>query len=96
MFRWALHCQFRQFERNPDFVVGQVLSYSSGEQLLYMEVQYMFTLDRICMGYLCFSEIHKTMTWVSESLTCLYDLLMHTYTHMFTFIYSVRLNGCLF
>ena len=70
--------------------------YSSGDQLLYMEVQYMFTLDRICMGYLCFSEIHKTMTWVSESLTCLYDLLMHAYTHMFTFIYSVRLNGCLF
>ena len=57
MFRWALHCQFRQFERNPDFVVGQVLSYSSGEQLLYMEVQYMFTL--ICVQYLCVSLIHK-------------------------------------
>ena len=27
---------------------------------------------------------------------CLHELLIHAYTHVFVFIYSVRLTGCLF
>ena len=49
----------------------------------------MFTLDLICMQYLCVLVIH-------QSLTSLYDLLMHVYTQVFGCIYSVRLSGCLF
>ena len=74
MFRWALKCWFCQFEKVPNFMVSQVLSHSSGDQLVYLEVQYMFMLDLICMQYLCASMIHQTMTWTTESLTCLHDL----------------------
>ena len=49
----------------------------------------MFTLDLICMQYLCVLVIH-------QSLTSLYDLLMHVYTQVFGCIYSVRLSGCPF
>ena len=56
----------------------------------------MFTLDLICMRYLCISVIHQTMIGTTGSLTCLHDLLMHASTYVFAFIYSVRLNGCLF
>ena len=37
-----------------------VLTSSSCHQLLYVEVQHMFTL--ICMPYLCVSVIHRTVT----------------------------------
>ena len=56
----------------------------------------MFTLDLMCMQYLCVSVIHRTMTRTTGSLTCAHYLLMHAYTHVFAFIYSVRLSGCLF
>ena len=36
------------------------------------------------------------MTKTTGSLTCPHNLLMHAYTHAFAFIYSVKLNGCLF
>ena len=36
------------------------------------------------------------MTWTTGALKCPHNFLMHAYTHMFVFIYSVRLNGCLF
>ena len=55
----------------------------------------MFTLDLICMCYLCFRNPLNYDT-TTESLTSLYDLLMHAYTLVFAFIYSVRLNGVLF
>ena len=83
MCRWALQCRFRQFEKDPNFVVGQALSssYSSCVQLLSIEVQYMFTL--ICMRYPGVSVNHRTMTRTTRSLTCLHDILMHVYTHVF-------------
>ena len=40
-------------------------------------------LTLICMQYLCVSEIHRTMTWTTESLTCPHDLLMPVYAHVF-------------
>ena len=40
MFRLALQCRFRQFEKVPNFMLGQVLSYLTFK----IEVQYMFTL----------------------------------------------------
>ena len=40
--------------------------------------------------------IHQTMAWTTGSLTCVHDLLLHAYTHMFAVIDSVILNGCLF
>ena len=85
IFRWALQCQFRQFEKAPNFLVRQVLSYCSGDQLLYIEVQYMFTLVLICMQYLLVSIIHQTTIQTTGSLTCLHDLLMHAYSHVFAF-----------
>ena len=66
------------------------------DQLLYLGVQYIFTLDLMCMQYLCVSVIHWTMTQTTGSLTCLHDFLMHAYTHVFAFIFSLRLNYCLF
>ena len=76
--------------------VSQALSYFPGDQLLYIEVQYMVTLDLICMQYLCVCVIHQTVTRTTGSLTCLHNLLMRECTHVFDVIYSVRLNGCLF
>ena len=53
-----------------------VLSCSLGYQLLYIEVQCMFTL--ICVQYLCVSLICQTMTWTTGSLRWSFnDLLMH-------------------
>ena len=98
MFCWVLLCWFHQFEKVPNFVVGQALSclILQAANFFYQEVQHMFTLDLMCMRYLCVSVIHWIMTRAIGSLMCLHDLLMHVYTHVFTFIYSVRLNGCLF
>ena len=56
----------------------------------------MSTLDLLYMQYLGVSVIHQTMTQTSGCLTCLHNLLMHAYAHVFAFIYSVKLNGCLF
>ena len=95
MFHWALQRWLRQFEKVLNFSVSQVLSYSSGNQLLYTEVQYMFTLDLICMWYPCVSVIHQTVTGTTGPLTCLL-LFQCMCVHTFAFIYSIRLNGCLF
>ena len=66
-----------------------VLSHSSDEQLLYLDVQCMFTLDLICMQYLCVSVIHQTVMD--------YRIFnVPTRSYMFVVIDSVRLNGCLF
>ena len=72
MLCWVLQCQFCQIEKVPNFVVGQVLSYSSGNQLLDVEVQYMFTL--ICMQHLCASVIRDMDCRI---FNVLHDLLMH-------------------
>ena len=53
----------------------------------------MFTLDLICMQYLCVSILYQTMTQATGSLVCPHDLLMHVSTHMFAFFHSVRLNS---
>ena len=45
-----------------------VLSYSLGDQLLYIEVQFMFT--PVSMRYRCVSLIHQTMTQTTGSLMC--------------------------
>ena len=73
-----------------------VLFHSSDDLLLYMEVQFMFTLGLICMQCLCVSIIHQTMTQIIGSLTCLHDLLMHACILVYAFISAVTLNGCLF
>ena len=49
------------------------LSYSSDNQLLYIEVQHVFTL--ICLRYLCVSIIHQIVTQTTGSLTYLHKLL---------------------
>ena len=48
------------------------------------------------MQYLRVSVIYRTMTHTTGSLPCLHYLLVHVHTHEFAFIYSVRLNDCLF
>ena len=63
-----------------------VLSFSSGDQLLCIKVQHMFTL--ICMWHLCISVIHQTITWTTGSLTC----LMQAYTHVFCTPLVVRVR----
>ena len=73
-----------------------VLLFRQPTSLYKIEVQYVFTIDLICMHYLCVSVIHRTLTWTTGSVICLHNLLMHAYTDMFAFVYSVRLNGCLF
>ena len=45
------------------------------------------------MQYLCVSIIDQTMTWITGALTRPHNLLMHVYTHVFVYIYSVRLGG---
>ena len=39
----ALQCHFSQFEKVANFFVGQALSYSSGDQLLYRSTVYVHT-----------------------------------------------------
>ena len=60
-----------------------------------MEVQYIYvhTRSNALSVSMCF---HNPSSWTAGSLTCLHDLLTHAYTHVFAFIYSLRLNGCLF
>ena len=89
MFRLALQCRFRQYEKVPNFMVSQaiVLSYSSGNQLLDIEIQYMFTLDVLCMQYLCVFIIHRTMIWITRSLMCPHNLLTQIYTHVCLYLF---------
>jgi len=94
MFQWVLQCRFRQFEKVPNFIVIQALSYSSVDQLLYIEV-HVHTRSTAHAVSLC-SVNHPTMTRTTGSLTCLHGLLMPAYAHVFAFIYSARLNVCLF
>ena len=83
MFRWALQCQFRWFEKVPNFMVGQVLCCLTLQATSFFlwRIQYMFTL--ICLWYLCASVVNQSMTQTTGSFTCLPYLLMHVFTHMF-------------
>ena len=60
--------------------------HSSGDQLLCIGVQYMFTLDLTCMQYLC---VHNPPNYDTDYriFKCLRDLLMHAYTHFCLYWY---------
>ena len=68
MFGWVRQCQFHQVEKVPDFVVSQarkklVLLFRRPASL-YIEAQHTFTLDLICMQYLCVSDTDYRIFWV--------------------------------
>ena len=92
-----VQCRFRQFEKVSNFLVSQVLSCSRTPQATNFstcEVQYMFTLDLMCMQYLCFSIIHQAACDMDFRIFNVpTQSFMHACTHLFTFIYSVRQNG---
>ena len=51
MFRWVLQCWFCQFDNVPNFMIGQVLSYFSGHQLLFTEVHVYINVLAVSVGF---------------------------------------------
>ena len=56
----------------------------------------MFTLDLICMQYVCFHNPPNYDSTTYRVFNVLHNLLMTVYTQVFASIYSVSMNSCLF
>ena len=106
--RWY---QWRTMVRRPRMFQWALLGYASlkksqiswlAEHCLVLLFRQPASLYRstVCvhtnMHVVCVYLIHQTVTGTTGPLTCLHDLLLHAYTHMFAVIDSVILNGCLF
>ena len=38
---------------------------------------------------MCFFTIHRPLTWITRSLTCIYVIFLHAYTHGVTSVYGL-------